>query len=93
MTQIRVRIRIVAVCVLLFASLLFVKLYSLQIVHYQDFADRADRQYQRPSDAFNRGTIYFSDKDGGLISAATLKTGFILAIFRYRRVLCKIICK
>ncbi len=80
MNSIRTRIRIVAVCVLLFASLLFIKLYSLQIVHYQDFADRADRQYQRPSDAFNRGTIYFSDKDGGLISAATLKTGFILAL-------------
>ena len=80
MNSTRTRIRIVAVCVLLFASLLFVKLYSLQIVHYQDFADRADRQYQRPSDAFDRGTIYFSDKDGGLISAATLKTGFILAL-------------
>jgi cell division protein FtsI/penicillin-binding protein 2 len=80
MNSTRTRIRIVAVCVLFFASLLFIKLYSLQIIHYQDFADRADRQYQRPSDAFNRGTIYFSDKNGGLISAATLKTGFILAL-------------
>lgn len=49
-------------------------------MHYQDFLDRADRQYQRPANAFNRGNIYFSDKDGNLISAATLKTGFILTI-------------
>jgi len=76
----RNRIRFVAVCVILFAFLLFAKLYSLQIIHAQQFADLADHQYQRPANAFDRGTIYFSDKDGSLISAATLKTGFILAI-------------
>ena len=76
----KTRIRIIAACVFLFSLMLIVKLYSLQIIHYQDFLDRADRQYQRPANAFNRGNIYFSDKDGNLISAATLKTGFILTI-------------
>ena len=76
----RTRIRIIATCVFLFALVLFVKLYSVQIVHGEDFKERADRQYQRPANAFNRGTIYFTDKTGNLISAATLKTGFILAI-------------
>lgn len=76
----RNRIRIIAFFIVLFTILLFVKLYSLQIVHSEDFRDRADRQYQRPANAFNRGTIYFSDKDGNLISGATLKTGFILVI-------------
>ena len=76
----RTRIRIISVCFLLFSLLLVGKLYSVQIIHNQDFLDRADRQYQQPTDAFDRGTIYFSDKDGNLISAATLKTGFLVTI-------------
>jgi stage V sporulation protein D (sporulation-specific penicillin-binding protein) len=78
--QIRKRIRFLSVIVLLTAAMLFTKLYIVQIVNYSEFRDRADRQYQRPADAFNRGTIYFSDRTGNLISAATLKTGFIIAI-------------
>jgi stage V sporulation protein D (sporulation-specific penicillin-binding protein) len=76
----KTRIRIIAACIFLFSMLLIIKLYSLQIIHNEDFRDRADRQYQRPANAFNRGTIYFTDKGGNQISAATLKTGFILAI-------------
>ncbi len=52
----------------------------MQIIHSDDFIERADRQYQRPSNAFDRGTIFFSDKDGNLVSGATLKTGFIISI-------------
>lgn len=76
----RNRIRLIAILVLIYSAMLFVKLYSLQIVHYQDFSERADRQYQRPANAFNRGTIYFTDKDGNLISAATMRNGFIVTI-------------
>ncbi len=74
------RIRIISTLIFLFACLLCAKLYSLQIIYAGDFAARADRQYQRSSTSFDRGTIYFSDKDGHLISAATLKKGFILSI-------------
>ncbi|MEI7488859.1 MAG: hypothetical protein WCJ72_15905, partial [Chryseobacterium sp.] len=75
------RIRIISFIFLAIVLMLVIKLYSVQIIHYTDFADRADRQYQRPSgQIFNRGTIYFSTKDGELISAATLKTGFNVAI-------------
>ncbi len=75
------RIRIISFIFLAIVLMLVAKLYSVQIIHYTDFADRADRQYQRPSgQIFNRGTIYFSTKDGELISAATLKTGFNVAI-------------
>ncbi len=75
------RVRIISYFMLLIVLMLVVKLYSVQIIHYSDFADRADRQYQRPSGTiFNRGTIYFTSKDGELISAATLKTGFNVAI-------------
>lgn len=80
MNSMRGRIRLISVCILLFACMLFVKLYSVQIIHSDEFIERADRQYQRPANAFNRGTIYFSDRENNIISAATLKTGFILVI-------------
>ncbi len=75
------RIRIISIGILLVALMLVIKLYSVQIIHGSDFAERADRQYQRPTgNIFSRGTIYFTEKDGDIISAATVKTGFILAI-------------
>lgn len=47
----------------------------------EKYASRADRQYQSTSKkVFDRGTIFFSNKDGSLVSAATLNSGFIVAI-------------
>ena len=41
----------------------------------------ADRQYTRPAgQTFDRGNIYFSSKDGSLVSAATVMMGFTVAI-------------
>ncbi|MDD5318547.1 MAG: penicillin-binding protein 2 [Candidatus Pacebacteria bacterium] len=75
------RIRIISVFILLAAFVLVAKLYDLQIVNGSAYADRANRQYVRPSQGvFDRGSIFFTDKDGHQISAATLKAGFILAI-------------
>jgi stage V sporulation protein D (sporulation-specific penicillin-binding protein) len=75
------RIRLLSIAMLLVAGTLIVKLYSVQIIHGSDFAERADRQYQKPTGhIFSRGTIYFTEKSGNTISAATVKTGFILAI-------------
>lgn len=45
------------------------------------FRGKADRQYTKQGDnIFNRGSIFFSTKDGTLVSAATLKTGYTLAL-------------
>lgn len=77
----RSRIHVLSIGILLVALILIVKLYMVQIVHGSDFAERADRQYQRPSgNIFNRGTIFFTESNTNIISAATVKTGFILAI-------------
>lgn len=78
--MIKSRIRLIAILIVLFSVLLFIKLYSLQIIRADDFREKADRQYQKPADNFNRGTIFFSQKDGTPISAASLKTGFIIAM-------------
>lgn len=75
------RIRLLSIGILVVALMLVVKLYSVQIINGDDFAERADRQYQKPTGhIFNRGTIFFTEKSGNTISAATVKTGFILAI-------------
>jgi len=75
------RIRAISALVLVFASVLFFRLYTLQIVEGDKYKNKADRQYlQSNYDFFDRGSIYFQSKDGGLVSAATLKIGFIVAL-------------
>jgi cell division protein FtsI/penicillin-binding protein 2 len=79
--QFRIRIRIVLACVVLVALLIVARLYFVQIVHGQDYAQKADKQFASGSSGlFDRGSIYFTNKDGTLISAATLSTGFLVAI-------------
>ncbi|MFA7302146.1 MAG: penicillin-binding protein 2 [Candidatus Paceibacterota bacterium] len=79
--QFRTRIRIVLVGIVLVAVLIVVRLYFIQIVYGQDYSDKADRQFASGSSGlFDRGSIYFTRKDGTLISAATLVTGFLVAI-------------
>ena len=75
------RIQILSLCIFAFSLILVSKLFYVQVVHSSDYKEQADRQYATPtSDIFDRGNIYFSKKDGGLISAATLVSGFKVAI-------------
>jgi cell division protein FtsI/penicillin-binding protein 2 len=80
-TQFRFRIRFVLASIVLIALLVFVRLYFVQIMHGQDYAQKADRQFASGgSGLFDRGSIYFTDKNDANISAATLATGFLIAI-------------
>lgn len=75
------RIRIVSICIFLFAVILTGKLFLVQIVHNNSYSEKADRQYATPSgDIFNRGSIFFSKKDGSLVAAGTVSSGFKLAL-------------
>lgn len=74
------RIRIVSFFIVLFAIILVTRLYYVQIVYGDEFSERADRQYARPSQLFDRGSIFLEDKEGRLISGAGLKTGFTVAL-------------
>src|SRR3989344_3058763 len=75
------RIRILSGIVFLFALVLTTKLFFVQIVNGKEYSERADHQYvTQTAHTFDRGTIYFKEKNGNPISAATLKTGFTLAI-------------
>lgn len=76
-----VRIKILFLAVLTFAVILIGRLYFLQIVESATYRAEAEAQYLGSQRAdFNRGAIYFETKDGVLVSAATIKSGYNLAI-------------
>ncbi|MBU6214671.1 penicillin-binding protein 2 [Patescibacteria group bacterium] len=79
--QFRIRIRIAFGIIAFITLAVIVRLYFIQIVHGDEYAERADRQFASGgSGLFDRGSIFFTRKDGALISAATLSTGFLAAI-------------
>ncbi len=79
--QFRTRIRLVLACIVFVALLILTRLYFIQIVHGQEYSQKADSQFASGgSGLFDRGSIYFTRKDGTLISAATLASGFLVAI-------------
>lgn len=77
----RSRLSILSLSFLFFALFLVGRLYFLQVVYGREYSERADRQYVRPTETlFSRGTIFFSNKDESYTSAATLESGFTVAI-------------
>ena len=68
-------------CVIVFILILTAKLFLVQIMHGDTYSESADRQYVSPSDnIYERGTIFFENKNGQLISAAAQTSGFKIAI-------------
>jgi len=81
LSSFKARIRIISVLVLVFACVLIAKLFYVQIIHKNAYLERADRQYATPAgDIFNRGSIFFSKKDGSLVAAAAVSSGFKVAL-------------
>lgn len=75
------RIRILTILIALIGGIIVIRLFLLQVIDTDDYRARAERQYVTPSGAaFDRGNIYFSDKDGTSIAAATIENGFKAAI-------------
>ena len=78
---IRTKLRIISLGLFAVAFLLVVRLYFVQIVHGQDYTLRAERQYVSSSQQlYDRGSIFFTRKDGTYLSAAGLATGFTLSM-------------
>ena len=81
LTSFQSRIRIVSVLIFAFAIILISKLFFLQILHKNLYAEKADRQYATPaSNIFERGSIFFTKKDSTLVAAGTISSGFKVAI-------------
>ncbi len=78
--QLRLRLRLVAGGLIFITFVLVITIYYVQVVKAEVYTERGDRQYTRSTNVFDRGDIYFSEKGGTLIAAATVKSGYILAL-------------
>jgi stage V sporulation protein D (sporulation-specific penicillin-binding protein) len=75
------RVRVVALLLIIVALIIVGRLYLLQIMQGKAYAARADAQFVAPATPLtDRDSLYFTDKDGNQIIAATLKDGFTLAV-------------
>lgn len=75
------RIRLIMIVFLLLAMALIGRLYYLQIERHSELSERGENQYiHTVQDLYDRGTIYFTTKDGEKIAAATVKSGYVLAV-------------
>ena len=79
--QLHFRIRLIAGLFVLVVIGIGIKLYQVQIVNGEEYGERASGQYVRvPTTLFDRGEIFFSNRGGQTIPAATIKTGYTVAI-------------
>lgn len=75
------RIRMISIAILLVSFCMVLRLYFLQIVHHEQYVNEAGKQRVKGSDrSLNRGAIFFETKDKTLISAATEKKGYTVAL-------------
>ncbi|MCR4285570.1 MAG: penicillin-binding protein 2 [Candidatus Kaiserbacteria bacterium] len=76
-----IRIRFITGIVLAFMAVLLVRLYIVQIVHGDEYRETGEGQYVHTvRDLYKRGSIFFTTKDNENVSAATIKSGYLLAI-------------
>lgn len=76
-----IRIRLVAGMLCALVSALLVRTYVLQVAHGDTYRAEAETQYVRETnDLYNRGSIFFSTRDGATLSAAAIKAGFTIAV-------------
>src|SRR3989344_3141181 len=75
------RARMLSALFMCAAALLAVRLYFVQIVHGEDYQKSARGQYvEVSSERQGRGDIFFSKKEGDLVAAAVMQSGWGLAI-------------
>lgn len=75
------RLRLIGFFILIAGLILLIKLYMVTIVSGAEYREAADRQYRRNSgNLFDRGSVYFVDKNGIEVGAATIASGATLAI-------------
>lgn len=77
----KAKARIVYFLMSFFAFIIVSRLFFIQIVKGDDYKKEADKQYNASFlDIFDRGSVYFTEKSGGRISAAVVKNGYEVEI-------------
>ena len=75
------RIRVISAVIFFIGFLLIVRLYHIQINQAEAYREKAERQYVHTAkDVYNRGSIYFTTKDGEKVSAASVTSGYLVAV-------------
>ncbi|MDQ2932961.1 MAG: penicillin-binding protein 2 [bacterium] len=75
----QLRARLVLGCICIAACGLALALFSAQILKGETYAEKGRKQYVRPAATlFDRGSIFFTAKDGSQSTAATLTMGSIV---------------
>ena len=75
----RLRARFVLIVIGAAAAVIVASLYSTEIIRGSSYAAKAKAQYIKPAAVlFDRGTIYFSGKDGIETAAATVGSGYLV---------------
>jgi cell division protein FtsI/penicillin-binding protein 2 len=75
------RIRIVIFCIFIVVFIILSRLFFVQVLHNNFYAEKADKQYVTSANSiFSRGSIFFSKKDDSLVAAGTVTSGFKLAM-------------
>lgn len=75
------RVRIIAFAIFLIALVLIGRLYFVQVVHGDEYRLKAESQYvSQSTNRIDRGSIFFSPQIGVPISAATIESGYTIAI-------------
>src|SRR3989344_795096 len=67
--------------ILIVALILGVQLFRIQVIKGETYRELADRQYTvRTDGGFDRGSIYFTERDGTALGAGILETGYTIAL-------------
>jgi stage V sporulation protein D (sporulation-specific penicillin-binding protein) len=75
------KIHILGLILCFFLIILMIRIIYLQIPRNEYYRSLAEGQYVTSSkEDFDRGSIYFSNRKGGLVSAANLKTLYTIAL-------------
>ncbi len=75
------RLRTVGIVVFIFAGIIIGRLFFIQVVGANFYRKEGNNQYVSVSgDNFDRGAIFFKEKNNTTISAASVKNGFLLAL-------------
>jgi cell division protein FtsI/penicillin-binding protein 2 len=77
----RIRIILIGVGILILSLVIIIRLFMLQVLHHSEYVEKGKKQYSTfQGDAFDRGAIYFTAKDGTRVLAAATTVGYKLAI-------------
>jgi len=75
------RIRILSLGVIALSLVLIGRLYYVQVVAHAFYEERTQRQYVHTVNAlYSRGSIFMQSKSGEPIAAATIDSGYLLAV-------------